>query len=148
MKKLAILAVFVFTLILSTNAFAAKWELVDTVKDSGLEIKVLVDKDSIRKGTASKKFPKYNRSDGFSAIVKFDMKIEDNEKKMHQVEATNLYSFYEENGVRKYTILESYDKNGKIAESDEKDILTDDVDAKDSGKEFPIIWEFIQKKLK
>ena len=76
------------------------------------------------------------------------MKIEDNEKKMHQVEATNLYSFYEENGVRKYTILESYDKNGKIAESDEKDILTDDVDAKDSGTEFPIIWEFIQKKLK
>lgn len=79
MKKLAILVVFMFTLILSTNAFAAKWELVDTVKDSGLEIKVLVDKDSIRKGTASKKFPKYNRSDGFSAIVKFDMKIEDNE---------------------------------------------------------------------
>ena len=144
MKKLAILASFIFTLVISANAFAAKWELVDTVKDSEIEIKVLVDTESIRKGTESKKFAKYNRSDGFSAIVKFDMKIENNEN----IEVTNLYSFYEEKGVRKYTALESYDKNGKIGKTEEKDIVTDDVDAKDRGTEFPIIWEFIQKNLK
>ena len=105
---------------------------------------MLVDTESIQKGTNSKKFAKYNRSDGFSAIVKFDMKIENNEN----IEVTNLYSFYEEKGVRKYTALESYDKNGKIGKTEEKDIVTDDVDAKDRGTEFPIIWEFIQKNLK
>ncbi|MBD3878544.1 MAG: hypothetical protein SR1Q5_02505 [Quinella sp. 1Q5] len=63
-----------------------------------------VNKDSIKRGTDSKKFPKFNRTDGFSAI----MKIEFQSTRFKMNDSVFLISFYEENGEKMYCILDDY----------------------------------------
>lgn len=132
---------FVFAIIISAEASAASWAFVDPV-DSGDEVQIItsVDKDSIKRGTSSRYFPKYNRKDGFSAIVKIAVKVPGAE----DTELVNLVSFFGENGVRKYCLLDVYGKSG--SSQNESDILTENVDS--DGTTWPKVWKFVSSNLK
>ena len=118
------------------KASAASWETVDT--RSG--IVTSVDKDSIRRGTDSKNFPKFNRKDGYSAIVKLDIKISDSEK----MDLIYLVSFYEQNGERMFCLLDGYE--GTNYPEKESDVLQEKVDIE--GRVWPTVWAYIEKNLK
>ena len=136
MKKFSVIMALVIALFIGGNASAASWEVV-SADDS---IVTSIDKDSIKRGTDSKKFPKFNRKDGYSAIVKLDMKISDSEK----IDMTYLISFYEKNGERMFCLLDSYD-NTKYPEK-ESDVIEEKVDIE--GRVWPKVWTYIEKNLK
>lgn len=136
MKIFSVVLAFVIALCIGGTVSAANWVEVDS-RDS---IVTSIDKDSIRRGTDSKKFPKFNRKDGYSAIVKLDMKISDSEK----IDMTYLISFYEKNGERMFCLLDSYD-NTKYPEK-ESDVIEEKVDIE--GRVWPKVWDYIEKNLK
>ena len=141
MRLFSVVAAFVFALFITSSALAANWEVVEVDDDGKIRIITSVDKDSIRRGTDSKAFPKFSRKDGFSAIIKIEFKI----KGAKDAEIiNNLVSFYEENGVRIYSLLDSYSAT-KYPQS-EKDILKENVDT--DGKVWVKVWSFIQGNLK
>ena len=136
MKIFSVILAFVIALFTSGNASAANWVEVEN-RDS---IVIFIDKDSIQRGTDSKKFPNFNRKDGYSAIIKLDIKISDSEN----LDMTHLISFYEKNGERMFCFLESLD--GSNYPEKDSDILQEKVDTKESA--FPKIWDYIEKNLK
>lgn len=136
MKIFSVVLALVIALFIGGTASAANWVEVDS-RDS---IVTSIDKDSIKRGTDSKKFPKFNRKDGYSAIVKLDMKISGSEK----IDMTYLISFYEKNGERMFCLLDSYD-NTKYPEK-ESDVIEEKVDIE--GRVWPKVWDYIEKNLK
>ena len=144
MKKFSTIMAFVFAIIFSSTAFAANWELISSIDESDMKIKYYVDKDSIKRGTNSKKFKTFNRKDGFSAIIKLDMQVKDTEP----VEAVNWVSFYEENGTRYLAYLDSLDTENKFEADSDKDVLVDTIEDNGEKEMWVKIWDFIQKNLK
>ena len=136
MKAFSIALAFVIALFVSGNASAANWV---EVENHG-HIIALVDKDSIRRGTDSKVFPKFNRTDGYSAIVKLNMKFDDG-KEFNMV---SLMSFYKKNGERMFRTLEFYEpKSENVSESD---VIEEKVDVE--GRVWPKVWDYIETNLK
>ena len=144
MKKFSMVMAFVFAVIFSSTAFAATWEQVASVDESGMKIKYFIDKDSIQRGTNSKKFKTFNRKDGFSAIIKLNIQVKDTEP----VDATNLVSFYEENGTRYFAYLDSMDTENKFEADSDKDVIIDTIEVNDGKEMWVKIWDFVQKNSK
>ena len=137
MKLFAVALAMVIALCIGGTASAAtNW--VEVSKNDG--IVTCIDKDSIRRGTVSKKFPKFNRKDGYSAIVKLDITMSDSEK----IDMTYLVSFYEKNGERMFCLLDGY--NGVKYPEKESDVLEEKVDIE--GRVWPQVWTYIEKNLK
>ena len=141
MKKVFSLVLgLVMAIIISGQASAANWEVVDAGKEeNGIKIVTLVDKDSIRRGTESQKFAKYNRKDGFSAIVKLEIKVRGQE----EVELINLVSFYEEKSERMYCMLD--DCANSADDRKESDIIIENVDK--DGEVWKTVWSYIESNL-
>ena len=141
MKKVFLVVMsLVMVMIISGQASAANWEVVDFGKEeNGIKIVTSVDKDSIRLGTESQKFAKYNRKEGFSAIVKLEFKIQGQK----EVELINLVSFYEEKGERKYCMLDDYANSSD--ERKESDIIVENVDK--DGVVWKKVWSYIESNL-
>lgn len=134
MKIFSVVLALVIAIFISKTASAESWvEVVDKY-----EIVTSIDKDSIKRGTESKKFPKFNRKDGYSAILKLKFKDVDN------LEMVHLVSFYEKNGERMFCFLDDYDKSNSPAK--ESEVLEEKVDRE--GSVFPEIWAYIEKNLK
>lgn len=136
MKIFSVAVAFVIALFISGNALAANWVEINS-RDS---IIISIDKDSIQRGTDSKKFPNFNRKDGYSAIVKLDMKISDSEN----LDMTFLVSFYEKNGERMFCLLDNLD--GSNYQEKDSDIIQEKVDLE--GRVWPKVWDYIEKNLK
>ena len=136
MKTFSVIMAFVFALFIGGTVSAANWVEVDTRDD----IVTSIDKDSIRRGTESKKFPKFNRKDGYSAIVKLDIKMSDSET----FDMTYLVSFYEKNGERMFCLLDSYDNTNYPAK--DSDVIQEKVDLE--GRVWPKVWTYIENNLK
>ena len=136
MKIFSVVLAFVIALCIGGTVSAANWVEVDS-RDS---IVTSIDKDSIKRGTDSKAFPKFNRKDGYSAIVKLDMKISDSEK----LDLTYLVSFYEKNGERIFCMLDGYPESTYPAK--ESEVLEEKVDLE--GRVWPKVWDYIEKNLK
>ena len=141
-KAFSIAMALAVAIFISGRASAANWAVIDSVETKD-EVKIVtsVYKDSIRHGTDSKQFPKFNRTDGFSAI----MKIEIQSTKIKMDDSVFLISFYEENGDRMYCTLDDYsgDPNYPTKESE---ITPINVDM--SGSVWPKVWNFIENNLK
>jgi len=136
MKMFSAVLALVIALFVGGTASAASWQVIRTDGD----IVTSIDKDSIRRGTDSKKFPKFNRKDGYSAIVKLDIKISDSEK----MDLVYLVSFYEQNGERMFCLLDGYE--GTNYPEKESDVLQEKVDLE--GRVWPDVWSYIEKNLK
>lgn len=136
MKTLSVMLAFVIALFIGGNASAANWVEVENTND----IVFLIDKDSIRRGTDSKKFPMFNRKDGYSAIIKLDMKISDSEK----FEMVSLMSFYTKNGERMFRVLDGYDSTDYPSKSSE--VIEEKVDLE--GRVWPKVLDYIEANLK
>lgn len=136
MKSFTVALAFVIALFIGGNASAANWVEVESTGD----IVISIDKDSIRRGTDSKKFPKFNRKDGYSAIIKFDMKISESEK----FDTVSLMSFYTKNGERMFCVLDSYE--GTDYPSKESEVIEEKVDLE--GRVWPKVLDYIEANLK
>ena len=136
MKMFSAVLALVIALFIGGTASAATWEVIRTDGD----IVTSIDKDSIRRGTDSKKFPKFNRKDGYSAIVKLDIKISDSEK----MDLVYLVSFYEQNGERMFCMLDGFGETNYPEK--ESDVLQEKVDIE--GRVWPEVWSYIEKNLK
>ncbi len=136
MKMFSAVLALVIALFIGGTASAATWEVIRTDGD----IVTSIDKDSIRRGTDSKKFPKFNRKDGYSAIVKLDMKISESEK----FDMVYLVSFYEQNGERMFCLLDGFGETNYPEK--ESDVMQEKVDIE--GRVWPDVWSYIEKNLK
>lgn len=141
-KAFSIVMALVIAIFISGKASAANWAVIDSVETKD-EVKIVtsVDKDSIKRGTTSEKFPKFNRTDGFSAI----MKIEFQTTKFQMSDSVFLVSFYEENGERMYYTLDDYSGDPDY-QTKESEITPGNVDG--SGRVWPIAWSFVENNLK
>ena len=137
MKKFSAVMALVIAIFIGGRASAASWEVIES-NDNG--IVTSVDKDSIKRGTDSKNFPKFNRQDGFSAIVKLDVKVSDSKN----IEMIYLVSFYENNGERMYCLLDGYGETSYP--SKESEVLQENVDT--DGAVWKKVWSYIEKNLK
>ena len=142
MKAFSIVMALVIAIFISGKASAANWAVIDSVETKD-EIKIVtsVDKDSIKRGTDSKQYPKFNRTDGFSAIVK----VEFQSTIFEMSDMVFLVSFYEENGERMYCLLDDYDGDPKYS-AKESEIVPINLDGKDSA--WPKVWSFVENNLK
>ena len=145
-KKMFSLKAFSVAMVLAIALFvgngqasAATWEVMS---DSD-GVTISVDKDSIRRGTDSKRFPKFSRKDGFSAIVKIHVHVDS--KDVQDVELINLVSFYEKDGKRMYCLLDSYGEDKPYPET-ESDVLQENVDT--DGDVWAKVWDYATKNLK
>ena len=136
MKMVSAVLALVIALFVGGTASAASWQVIRTDGD----IVTSIDKDSIRRGTDSKKFPKFNRKDGYSAIVKLDMKISESEN----FDMVYLISFYEKNGERMFCLLDGYGETNYPSKDSE--VLQEKVDLE--GRVWPDVWTYIEKHLK
>ena len=134
MKIFSVVAVLVIALFVSSTASAASWQVISDKNN----IVTSIDKDSIRRGTESRKFPKFNRKDGYSAIVKLDFTD-------LNFDMVYLVSFYEKNGERMFCLLDGFDNNATYPEK-ESDVLEEKVDLE--GRVWPGVWSYIEKNLK
>ena len=108
--------------------------------DNYKDIVTSIDKDSIRRGTDSKKFPKFNREDGYSAIIKIDIKLNDTEN----IEMKHLVSFYEKDGEKKFCMLESFIEGDSPLTEDE--VIQENV--YNGGRVWPKVLAYIEKNIK
>lgn len=136
MKKFSVIMALVIALFIGGNASAASWVEIDN--SDGIILSV--DKDSIKRGTESKKFPKFNRKDGYSAIVKLDIKMSESEK----MDMVYLVSFYEKNGERMFCLLDGYGNTTYPAK--DSDVIQEKVDTE--GYVWSKVWDYIEKNLK
>ena len=127
---------FVIAIFFCGKASAESFEVIDN--DNG--IITSIDKDSIRHGTDSKKFPKFNRQDGYSAIVKIDVKINDSEN----VEMIHLVSFYEKDGEKMYCLLDGFGKTNYP--SKESEVIQENADK--DGKVWKKVLSYIYANIK
>ena len=141
-KAFSALMAFVMAIFISGEASAANWVEVDTRETQGkVKLITYVDKDSIKRGTDSKKYPKFNRKDGFSAIVR----VEFQSTKFEMGDMVTLASFYEENGKRMYYLLDDLDGDPQYS-AKESELVPMNIDGKDSA--WPKIWDFVKNNLK
>ena len=141
-KAFSIVMALVIAIFISGKASAANWSVVESADaGDGVKIVTTIDKDSIKRGTDSKKFPKFNRTDGFSAI----MKVEILSTKFKIDDTVLLVSFYEENGERMYCTLDDYSENQNYT-TKESDITPMNVGT--SGSVWPKVWSFVENNLK
>ena len=136
MKKFSMIIALVVAIFISGNAQAASWVELDTRND----ITTSIDKDSIKHGTDSKNFPNFNRKDGYSAIVKLNVKTSNSES----IDMTSLVSFYEKDGERMFCFLDGYPESTYPTKDSE--VLQEKVDRE--GSVFPKVWDYIEKILK
>lgn len=137
MKVFTVALAFVIALFIGGNASAERnWVEVENTND----IVFFIDKDSIRRGTDSKKFPMFNRKDGYSAIIKMDMKISESEK----LDMVWLISFYEKNGERLFRVLDGYE--GTDSPSKASEVIEEKVDLE--GRVWPKVLDYIEANLK
>ncbi len=143
MKKVFSIAMaLIMSIFISGKASAANWEVIDSSEtEDKVKIVTSVDKDSIKRGTDSKQLPKFNRTDGFSAI----MKIEILSNKFKIDDSVFLVSFYEKNGERMYCLLDYY-SNGPDYKVKESEVTPINVDM--SGSVWPKVYSFIENNLK
>ena len=141
-KAFLIVMVLIMSIFISGEASAANWATIDS-RETKDKVKIItsVDKDSIKRGTDSKQYPKFNRTDGFSAIVK----IEFQSTIFEMSDMVFLVSFYEENGVRMYCLLDDYDGDPNYS-AKESEIVPINVDGNDSA--WPKVWSFVENNLK
>ncbi len=143
MKKVfSMVIALIMAIFTSGEASAANWVEVDT-RETKDKVKLItyVDKDSIKRGTDSKQYPKFNRKDGFSAIVR--VKFQSTVFEMSDI--VTLVSFYEENGKKMYYLLDDYDGNPKYS-AKESELVPMNIDGKDSA--WPKVWSFVENSLK
>ena len=144
MKKVFSIAMaLIMSIFISGEASAANWVEVDT-RETKDKVKLItyVDKDSIKRGTDSKQYPKFNRTDGFSAI----MKIEFQSTKFKMSDSIFLVSFYEENGEKMYCILDDYSEDKNYTPTKEIEITP--INVYMSGSVWPKVCSFIENNLK
>ncbi len=143
MKKVFSIAMaLIMSIFISGEASAANWEQID-IRETKDKVKLItyVDKNSIKRGTDSKQYPKFNRRDGFSAIVK----VEFQSTLFEMSDIVSLVSFYEENGKKIYCLLDDYDGDTKYS-AKESEIVPINMDGKDSA--WPKVWSFVENSLK
>ena len=142
-KAFSIAMALIMSIFISGEASAANWAVVDSVEEKG-EAKIVtsIDKDSIKRGTDSKQYPKFNRTDGFSAI----MKIEFQSTKFKISDSVFLVSFYEENGEKMYCILDDYSEDKNYTPTKESEITP--INVYMSGSVWPKVCSFIENNLK
>lgn len=140
MKKIFMLATFLCAVMISSTALAASWTPIDVgEKDS----KVFVDKSTIKRGIQSKHY-NFSRADGFSAVIRIDINMSDTET----ISLINLVGFFEENGKKKYIMLESLDENGALAPDDKQLTQVEPENADGTGGTiWPKVYDFVQKNL-
>lgn len=136
MKAFSVALAFVIALFVSGNASAANWVEVDN-KDNTT---TWVDTDSIRRGTESQKFPKFNRTDGYSAVVKLNLKFPNGT----EFNMVSLMSFYKKNGERMFRTLEFYEP--KSDDMTENDVIEEKVDVE--GRVWSKVCDYIEANLK
>ena len=141
-KAFSIAMALIMSIFISGEASATNWEVIDT-RETKDKVKLItyVDKDSIKRGTDSKQYPKFNRTDGFSAIVR----VEFQSTLFEMSDIVSLVSFYEENGKRMYCLLDDYDGDPKYS-AKESEIVPINLDGKDSA--WPKVWSFVENNLK
>lgn len=136
MKKFSVLVAFICAVMISSTALAADWVKIDTGDDST----VYVDKSSIIRGIQSKHYD-FSRTDGCSAIVKIEFAMPD-----RTVTLINLVGFFEENGAKKYILLESFDENGKLSAQQLDKVEPEAADGT-SGTIWPKVYDYVQKNV-
>lgn len=137
MKKFSVLVAFLCAVMISSTALAADWVKIDTEDDST----VYVDKSSIIRGIQSKHYD-FSRNDGCSAIVKIEFAMPD-----QTVTLINLVGFFEENGAKKYILLDSLDENGKLTAQQAENIEVEKADGT-AGTIWPKVYDYVQKNLR
>lgn len=138
MKKFSVVMALMIALFIGGKASAESWVVIDKTDF----ITTSIDKDSIKRGTESKNFPKFNRKDGYSAKIKFDFEFK--EKEIDDFSTVNLVSFYEKDGERMFCTLDGYD--GTDYPEKESQVEQEKVDIK--GRVMPKVWDYIEKNLK
>ena len=136
MKILSVALIFAFAILISNSASAANYEVIETVKD----VVYSIDKDSIKKGTDSKKFPNFNRKDDYSAIIKVDIKSNDSDDFL----MIYLVSFYEENGKKMFHFLDSVGE----AEYPQREDSIKAESIESGGAVWTKIWNYVEKNAK
>lgn len=141
-KAFSIVMALIMSIFISGEASAANWEEID-IRETKDKVKLItsVDKDSIKRGTDSKQYPTFNRTDGFSAIVK----VEFQSTLFEMSDIVTLVSFYEENGKRMYCLLDDLDGDPQYS-AKESELVPISLDGKDSA--WPKVWSFIENNLK
>ena len=140
MKKFSILAAFVFAVMISSTALAANWVVVETSNENDVVTKTYVDKDSIKRGIHSEKL-NFSREDGFSVDVKTVFEFKDKQTPLTMIMSVGLF---EENGAKKYCMLEIRDEKGKITPGSSDKLEISNADGSD-GTIWPIVWDYVQK---
>ena len=141
-KAFSIVLALIMAIFISGKASAANWEVIDSAEtEDKVKIITSIDKDSIKRGTDSKQLPKFNRTDGFSAIMKLEILSD----KFKIDDSVFLVSFYEEKGERMYCLLDYY-SNGPDYKVKESEVTPINVDI--SGSIWPKVWNFIENNLK
>ena len=137
MKKFSMLMAFLFAVMISSTALAADWVQLDGDKDS----KFYIDKSSIKRGIESNYFD-FSRKDGYSAIVKMEFIMPD-----QTITMIHLVGLFEDNGVKKYILLESLDANGNI-EAQQSDKAEPELADGSDGTIWPKVYDYVQKNVK
>lgn len=137
MKKFSVLVAFLCAVMISSTALAADWLQLDGNNDS----RFYIDKSSIKRGIQSKYYD-FSRTDGYSAIVKMEFIVPN-----QTITLIDLVGFFEDNGVKKFIILESFDENGNI-ESQQLDKIEPENADGTSGTIWPKFYDYVQKNVK
>lgn len=143
MKIFSVALAFVLAIFINGTALASNWEVVDSVEAiGGVRVITSVDKDSIKKGTYSAKFPHYNRAYGFSAIIKIEIKHGGG----YDEELSWLVSFYKDRatGKKMYCLLDGYGKTKHPA--DQSEVMVEYINA--SEEVWKRIWDYVESNLK
>lgn len=136
MKKFSVLVAFLCAVMISSTALAADWVKIDTKDDST----VYVDKSSIVRGIQSKHYD-FSRTDGCSAVIKIEFVMPD-----QTITMIHLVGFFEENGAKKYILLESLTENGNI-EAQQLDKAEPEAADGTDGTIWPAVYDYVQKNL-
>ena len=140
MKKIFMLATFLFAVMISSTALAADWVLIDTSKEGDITLNFYVDKDSIKRGIHSERYG-IARADGCSVHVKMELLAEES------LTMINLVGFYEDNGEKLYLYLDALDANGNSAPEEPRTVEASKADGSD-GVIWPKIYDYVQQNLK
>ena len=136
MKKISMLMAFLFAVMISSTALAADWVQLDSDNDS----KFYIDKSSIKRGIESKHYD-FSRKDGYSTIVKMEFTMPD-----QTITMIHLVGLFEDNGVKKYILLESLDANGNL-EAQQSDKAEPELADGTDGTVWPKVYDYVEKNL-
>ena len=137
-KKISMLAAFLFAVMISSTALAANWTEIDVGEK---DTKIYVDKNSIKRGVQFAELG-VDRPDGFSANVKIEFIISDKDT----CAMINSMGFFEDNGLKKKCYISKLDENGNPVQDPSFTPEISNADGSD-GKIWPKVYEYIQKNL-